>query len=584
MAHLATGGADLKYDSLAVVPLGGQSELGQVLWVLTYGGEILLVDCGAVYPAEDLPGVDLLLPNTNFLEANQERIRALLLTNGHEEHSGAVGYLLSHLNIPRIMAPRFVSALLSQSTVDKSSNDSGHNLSKIPHLPEIDTVETRHPYQIGPFEVEWIRVNDAIADACALRIATPEGTVVYTSSFKLDQTPVDKRLLDVSRLAQVGDNGVLLLISDSAGVEDQGYTPSERSVVGNLEKHINNSPGRVFVVVAGTNTHRLQLLFDIAKRTQRKVVLVGEPLIRTAVAAAITGNLSYDRKIEANLTDLNSLPDRQILVVATGMEGDPINILQDLAYGNTKSLTAKEGDTVIYSADIYTGRSRQMAMILDQFLSLGVKVIYGPRQGIHVSKHASQEELKLMLSIVQPKYFIPAFGEGRHIMHHAQLASQWGLSNSSIFPLKNGEILQIDNGIASIIGTIESQAVLFNRDQGERVTTYSVNERRVLSLEGVVTIGLVVSDTGELVSGPSIEVGASGFRQSPEWEQAKAELSTAIVESIEKFVAGLTDNRFDVNALRAHVRDITVKKLRSRLQAKPTVQVVLHELVTSRPQ
>ncbi|HEY9870587.1 MAG TPA: ribonuclease J, partial [Candidatus Obscuribacterales bacterium] len=288
MAGILTGSAEIRYDRLSLAPLGGQSELGQVLWVVSYGGELLLLDAGAAYPGEDLPGVDLLLPNTNFLEANQERITALLLTNGHEEHSGAVGYLLNHLKIPRIMAPRFVSSLVAQNLMGRSSETI------------IDTIEMRHPYQIGSFELEWVQVNDAIADACALRLSSPEGTVIYTSSFKLDQTPVDNRQLDVARLAQLGDAGVLLLISDSAGVESPGYTPSEKAVSAPLEKHIAEAPGRVIVVLPGTNTHRLQILFDLASKWQRKVVLHGETLIKTAVVAVITGNLVYDRKIEAS--------------------------------------------------------------------------------------------------------------------------------------------------------------------------------------------------------------------------------------------------------------------------------------------
>lgn len=563
MAGIVTGEAEIKFDRLSVIPLGGQNEHGQVLWVVSYGGELLLIDAGAAYPGEDLPGVDLLLPNTNFLEANQERIMALLLTNGHEEHCGAVTYLLNHLKIPRIMGPRFVSALVSQTLMHKGYDT------------VIDTIETRHPYQIGPFTVEWIQVNDAIADACALKISSPEGTVVYTSSYKLDQTPVDNRLLDVSALAQTGDAGVLLLIGDSAGVENAGYTPSEMAVVSGLEKHIGSAQGRVMVVVSGTNTHRLQLIFDLASRLNRKVILYGESLVQTAVVAVVTGNLIYDRKIEASLADLSVLPDDQILVVATGSEGDPMDMLYELAYGKVKELTIKPGDTVVYSAGIDLGGSRRMANILDEFLAAGVKVAYGNKHGVHVSPHASREELKLMLSLTQPKYFVPALGEGRHVMHHAQLALEWGLPADCIFPLRNGEILEIDNGMAGVIGSLESQAVLYNRDQGERVTTYSVNERRTLSLEGAITIGCAVDGDGQLISGPTISAGASGFLQSSDWEAVKPDLLQLVrdlVNSYQSTKAG------DLNHLRTTIREQASKLVRTRLQAKPVMQVVLHEV------
>lgn len=579
MGYILTEDVELKHDSLAVIPLGGQSELGQMLWVVCYAGEILLLDAGASYPAVDLPGVDLLLPNTNFLEANKGRIQALLLTNGHEEHCGAVPYLLRHLPIPRIMAPKFVSTFLSQSQQISSYQQSGNKL-------EIDTVEPRQEYNIGPFQVEWIPVNDAIAEACALRIGTPQGDVIYTSSFKLDQTPVDNRLLDVSRLAEIGDRGVLLLISASAGVENPGYTASEKSVVDALRAKIVKAKGRVIVVMPGTNTHRLQVLFDLARQADRKVLLLGEVLIRAAVAAAITGSLKYDRKIEAKLSDLEELPDRQLLIVATGIEGDPIKMLDQLASGTSAEISSKEGDLIIFSADIQPGHSRRLAMMLDQFLSQGVSVVYGDKERVHVAKHASREELKLMLSLANPKYFVPAFGEGRHIMHHAQLAIEWGLPADAVFPLKNGEILAVDNGLATVLGAVEAQAVLLNRDQGERVTTFSVKERRVLSMEGVITVSLVIDQQGTLLSGPSIDAGASGFLNSSEWQEAQGELLETVVNTLNVQVeeARTTQKKgnggMDITQLRSALRETLVKMLRAKLAAKPAVQIVIQQVAS----
>jgi ribonuclease J len=567
---------ELKHESLAVIPLGGQSEIGQVLWALICGGEILLLDAGAAYPSEELPGVDLLLPNTNFLEANHDKIVGLLLTNANEEHCGAVSYLLHHLKIPKILGPRFVSAFLAQCAIDR--NETGFE------CPAVDVIELRRPYKIGLFEVEWMQVNDAVADACALKIKTPQGVVVYTSSFKLDQTPVDHKSMDVGALAQLGDEGALLLISDSAGVEFPGYTPSEIAVKPRLSEIIADATGRVIVVLPGANTHRLQILFDIASGLNRKVALLGETLIRTAVSAAITGNLVYDRKIESSVADIEKIQDNRVLIIASGLEGDPMQILNELALERHPEFTVKTGDTVVYSAEVYPGRSRQMAFILDQFLSIGVKTIFGSRQKVHVSKHASQEELKLMLSLVMPRYFIPALGEGRHIMHHAQLAEEWGMPDDAIFPLKNGDILELNNGAAAKVGSIEAQAIYFNREQGERVTTYSVNERRNLSLDGIVTIGLVVTKAGELISGPTIEVNASGFLRSPEWEVAKIELINNILEAIQRFAPGSNAPKqqrasYELPALRAAVRDVAAKTLRSKLQSKPNVQVIIHELL-----
>ncbi len=575
MSLVISDETELKYDRLSLIPLGGQSEIGQSLWALSYGGEILLVDAGVCYPGTDLPGVDLLLPNINFLVANQQRITALVLTNGHEEHSGAIGYLLSHLKIPRILAPRFVSALVSQNLMGRGYDSSGTVL---------DTIETRYPYQIGPFEVEWIQVNDAIADATALRINTPEGAIVYTSSFKVDQTPVDGRHIDISRLAQVGESGVALLISNSAGVENAGYTPSERAVQPAFEKALETAESRIFFLMHGTNTHRLQMLFDLAKKYERKVVLYGDTLIQSAVAAVITGNLVYDRSIEASLDQFGKLKDDEVLIVATGDDDDALSMMWDLAHGKCRDLTLKKHDVLVFSAEIYPGRSRRVAMILDQLLSLGVQVFNSMRDGVHVSKHASQEELKLMLSITRPRYFVPSIGEGRHIMHHAQLAIDFGIPTESVFPLRNGEVLELANGGANVIGSVEAQAVLYNRDQGESVTSFSVNERRSLSNEGVLTIAVLLTPAGDILQPPRLEYAALGFTNTPEWETVRADMLTAIEEVVARFksaqeqAAGEEATDAEPPSLRGSIREVVSKLLRSRFQAKPTVQIVVHEV------
>lgn len=560
-------GVELKYDRLCLIPLGGQSEIGRALWALWYAGEILLVDAGASYPGTALPGVDLLLPNTSFLEANQDRISALVLSNGNEEHCGAVPYIFDHLKIPRVMAPRFVGALLSQRLMRPDKKYSGIT---------IDTIETRTNYQIGAFQVEWLQVNDAIADACGLKISTPEGVIIYTSSFKLDQTPIDGRQMDIARLAETGDQGVLLLMSDSAGVESSVYTPSEKKVARGFDKHIQAAKGRVIVLLPGTATLRLQVLFDLAKKLNKKVLLFGEALIQTAVAAAITGNLSYERSIEACLSDLTKIKDQDLLILATGDDGDAMALLHELANGRNKELSLKKGDTVVFSSEIYPGESRKMATILDQFLSLGVGAFISVKDGVHVSNHAGKEELKLMLALCKPRYFVPAIGEGRHIMHHAQVAKDFGIPGDNIFPLRNGEILEIGNGIANVIGSVEAQAVFYNRGQEESVTAFSVSERRSLSMEGVLNVGILLSPSWELVQSPCFEGAALGFLLSPDWAALKPELEEAIKECVRKFKDNGEER--ELAALRAAIRDIISKSVRSRLSSKPTIQVTLHEV------
>lgn len=563
---LVAEGVEIKYDRLCVIPLGGQSEIGRALWAFCYAGEILLIDAGASYPNSDLPGVDLLLPNTSFLQMNKERITALVLTNGHEEHCGAVAYLLDHIKIPRIMAPRFVASLVSQRLIKAADGRHADTA--------IDTVETRHSYQIGAFQVEWIKVNDAIADACALKLWTPEGTVIYTSSFKLDQTPIDGRQMDIAKIAEAGDQGVALLISDSAGVENHAYTPSEKVTARGFEKHISEAEGRAIVVMNATNTLRMQVLFDLAKQLNRKVVLYGDALVETAVAAVITGNLSYDRSIEATLKDLDRLKESEVLVLATGEDGDAMLLMQMLSRNKCKDFALRRGDTVVYSSEIYPGESRKMAMNLDRLLSMGVHSFIGVKAGVHVSNHAGREELKLMLSLAKPRFFVPTLGEGRHIMHHAQLAKDFGISPENVFPLGNGSILEFTNGGASVIGSVEAQAVFYNRDQEESVTAFSVNERRSLCMEGVLIVGLLLSPDGELIQAPAFEGAALGFQQANEWRVVQSDLIQAITDLVAK---QREENPGEIAALRSSVRDVVAKALRSKLSSKPAIHVVFHE-------
>jgi ribonuclease J len=552
-------------NRLYCFPLGGQNEIGQTMWAFCYGGKILLVDAGAAYPPQDLPGVDLLFPNTSFLESRQDSIVALLLTNGHEEHSGAVAHALRHLDIPVIMAPEFVLSLFKQTTAGSQC------------ITKCDTITVGEEYKIDPFIVEWVRVNDAIADACALYIQTPAASIFYTSSFKLDQTPVDGQLLNLSRIAQIGEEGLDLLISDSAGVEKLGYTPSERSVAAALKDELSKASSRVFIVLPGTNTHRLQLIFDIALKLKRKVILYGETLIQTAVAAVATGNLKYDRKIEAGLDELGQIPDDKVLIVATGSYGEPMELLNELAADLNPSLSVRAGDTIIYSAGISLGSSRAMAILLDAFLAREVKIKYGAGHQIHVSKHAGLEELKLMLTMAKPKIFAPAFGEGRHIAHHAQTAVAWGMSPEAVFSLRNGDVLEVANGMAAVAGSVDAAPVFYNRDQDEKITMQSVKERRNLSYEGVITIACAIDRQGNLAAEPVIEGGASGFLQSLDWLAIKAELKEVVANAIAgRDVKSALDK--DIDELKDSIREQVNKLIRGRLLARPLVQVVVQVL------
>ncbi|MBN9394111.1 MAG: ribonuclease J [Candidatus Melainabacteria bacterium] len=571
----------LDEDTLHLVPLGGQSELGQVIWAFIYQSSILLVDAGATYPQKELPGVDLLLPNTNFLEANQKHIVGLALTNGHEEHVGAVAYLATHVQIPRVMAPPQVVSMIGQGCYKLYGEDTRVNA---------EAIQYRNDYRLGPFYLEWIRSNNAIADASCLKISCPGGVVLYTSGFKIEQGTGE--MIDLHRLSAIGDNGVDILISDSSNVEAPGYSPSEHTVESRLHKIAQEAAGRVIVVMPATNTYRLNALYAAAAQSGRKLILSGETLQKVALSTAMAGHLAMDtaNAIGSSFTEVKSrsIPDKGVMVVASSIECDPIRILEDITYDEHPEIHLQAGDTIVFSSDIMPGELRHMANVLDRLLSRHVDCIYAVRNGVNVSKHAAQEELKCMLNVAKPAIFVPAIGEGRHIARHAELARHYGINPGAIFTMRNGQCLAykpFDPTDADIIGEIESAPVLFNRDQGERVTTSSVNERRSLSLEGILTVGLTVDQSGNLLAEPDIKCGASGFQLSRQWEELSGEMPEIVKEAVDRAFSralisfdreqGMIDAH---TALRSVVRESVVKAVRSRLSAKPTVQVIVHQV------
>ena len=571
MSISVSGFSDLDYNGLYAIPLGGQSELGLVIWLFIHQGQILIVDAGASYPAGRLPCVDLILPNTTFLETNESHILAQVVTNGHEEHLGALTYLLQHVKLPQILCPRFVGALIDQNIFDLYGTGKAGK-------PPVEICDLKKEYKVGPFVIEFIESNNSIADACALRISCQAGTVLYTSSFKIDQTPVDGGMLDVGRLSQIGDEGVSLLVSCSTNVEGEGYSASEKVVAKTIEKVSLSSKGRLIVVMPGTNTHRLQVLFDVAAKTKRKVYLVGESLHKVAVSAAISGHLTYDRSIEGDVSALDNASDRDVLVITSSKEADPINVLEALAEGEHDVISLKSGDALIFSSDVVPGQARRMALILDNLLIQAVNINWGAKQKVHVSRYGAKEELKLMLSIAKPRYFAPAIGEARHIAQHGDLGVYFNLDEKSVFNLQNGDILEIKNGMARTVGQIESSAVMFNREQGERVTTASVKERQALSLEGVLTVALTLDSQG-IVSGPSIECGAAGFLLTNDWIKVQEDLKSTVLDTVVR-IAGERqgDERDSGPYLRSAIREAVVKVLRNKLSAKPTVQVLVHQI------
>ena len=479
---------------LKIIPLGGLGEIGLNMMVLEYDQYILVIDAGLMFPEEYMPGVDVVIPDFHYLKENRNKVRSIILTHGHEDHIGAMPFLLKEINIP-VYGTNFTIELLKEKLKE-------HNL---PENAILNKVKAGDISQLGPFSVEYIGVNHSIIEGVGLAIDTPEGIIIHSGDFKIDHTPVDGRFSQLGRFAHYGEKGVLALFSDSTNVEKEGYTLSESEVRDTLEEIFQHCEGRLITAVFASNITRIQQLINLAIKYNRKIAFSGKSMKTNVRIARNEGYINIPNGIEVEERAIKRLPDNQILIITTGSQGEPMSSLTRMAQDTHKDILIKEGDTVILSSRFIPGNERAITSIINSLYRKGAQVIYEKVSDIHSSGHAYQEELKLMLNIVKPRFFIPVHGEYRHLVKHIQLAMGTGLSRENALIAENGDTICASNGILELGEKVQTGRVLVDGKGVGDIGELVLRDRRRLSGDGVVITLLAVDEnTGEIVYGPDI--------------------------------------------------------------------------------
>ncbi len=511
-----------KKSPLKIIPLGGLLEVGKNITVFEYENEIIIVDCGLAFPEDDMLGVDLVIPDVTYLEKNKDKIKGLVITHGHEDHIGAIPYLLKQINIP-IYATRLTIGLISNKLEE-------HGLLRSTKLNIVKQGET---INFGKMQVEFIRSCHSIPDAVALAIHTPVGTVVHTGDFKIDFTPIDDERMDFGRIAELGNKGVLALMSDSTNAERKGYTMSESSVGEVFEKLFLHCTKRIVVATFASNVHRVQQIVNSSVKYGRKIAVCGRSMINMIQTAIELGYIQVPDNVFIDIDMINNYPDENLVIITTGSQGETMSALTRMAAGEHRKVTITPNDLVIISANPIPGNEKFVSKVIDDLMKIGAEVVYSALEDVHVSGHACQEEQKLMLALVKPKYFIPVHGEYRQLVAHRDTAKKMGIESKDIFIMTNGRILELNENEAKLTGSVPSGKILVDGLGVGDVGNIVLRDRQHLSQDGLIVIVLTMdSSSGEVVSGP--DVISRGFVYVRESENLMEDVKKVIREEIEK--------------------------------------------------
>ena len=533
-------------SQLRAIPLGGLGEIGKNMMALEYGDDIIVVDCGVQFPEEGMLGVDLIIPDVSYLVERLDKVRGILITHGHEDHIGALPFILPQLQLQvPVYAPRLAHGLISAKLKERRA---ARDNESVPIDPGI-------PYTFGEsFTAKWFRVCHSIPDAMGIAIETPMGTVIHTGDFKIDHTPVDGRTFDLSALAEYGTNGVLLLFSDSTYAEVPGYTPSEQVVGEALDRAIGEAEGRVMVATFASLVSRVQQVVDAAQRHGRKVSIVGRSMVDTVNVATDLGYLTLPPNILVPVNETHRLPDNQVILMTTGSQGEPTSALVRIANKDHREVSISPGDTVVISATPIPGNELPVSRTIDNLLRQGAKVLYDRVATVHVHGHASQEELKLVLSLVKPRYFVPVHGEYRHLMAHAKLAWDLEVGHDGIYVLEDGDVLEISESGAKSEERITAGPIFVDGLTTRDTLSPVLAQRRNLSKDGVVVVVTTVDRKNGRAKGEPLTV-ASGFMDESETSRLFEELGIALAKGLEGFDVGSGPSG-DQDELKSKVREI----------------------------
>lgn len=552
-----------KSKKIKIVPLGGLDEIGKNLTVFEYGSDLLILDCGMAFPDEELLGVDCVIPDITYLQKHRARIRGIVLTHGHEDHIGAIPYVLKQFNVP-VFGTRLTLGILKNKLKEHGLLNS----------TKLHTINPGEVFSLGDFKVEYIRSNHSIADAVAVALHTPAGVILHTGDFKIDATPIDGEMMDLARIGELGKEGILALMSDSTNAERPGFTMSERTVGKTFDHLFEGCTQRIFVATFASNIHRVQQIINSAIKYGRKVAVSGRSMENVLNAAIELGYMKIPKNTLISIDDIGRYAKDKLVIITTGSQGEPMSSLTRMAHSGHKKVNIEPNDLVIISASPIPGNEKPIGNVINDLLKLRADVVYDRSEDVHVSGHACQEELKLILALAKPKYFIPVHGEFKHLTAHKKLALMVGMKPKNIFMLKIGDVLEITQTTAKVIGSVPAGEVYVDGLGVGDVGNIVLRDRRHLAEDGIIIVVFAIdSASGTIVAGPDII--SRGFVYVREAEDLMDSVRNVAKNSVEKLGDG---SYIDWTNLKNNVKNDVGTFLLNKTKRRPMILPIIQEI------
>lgn len=550
-------------EKVKVIPLGGLGTIGKNITVIEYKNDIVVIDCGMGFPDEQMYGVDLIIPDITYLLENKERVKGIFFTHGHEDHIGAVPYILKQMNMPLYgtrLTLGLIKSKLEQHGLEKSC--------------QMHSVEPGDCIELEDIKVEFVRSTHSIAGACCIAVHTPEGIIFHTGDFKVDYTPVDAKTMDLERIGELGKEGILLLLADSTNVERSGHSPSEQTIGKTLMRLFDGVKGRVIVTTFASNIHRIQQIIHASSAHNRKVAFSGRSMERITEVARELGYLEIPDNTLINLEDMGKYTQDQLTIITTGSQGEPMAALARIAFGNHRMIRVEPDDLFIISASPIPGNDRLVSRVINELYKKGVEVIYKAIEDVHVSGHAYKEELKLMQSLTHPKFFMPAHGEYRHLKHHKDLAKQMGMKDDHIFIMQDGDVLELDREKAAVTGRVRAGNILVDGIGVGDVGNIVLRDRRHLAEEGMlIVVAAIDLETYSIMSGP--DVITRGFVYAKNSEELIEAVRVAATKELEMCLAY---QMVEWYMLKANIKKVVEQLLYEKTKRRPTILPIIMEV------
>ena len=550
-------------QKLKVIPLGGLGEIGKNMTAIEYDDELIVIDCGIAFPDEDMYGVDLIIPDISYLIENESKLKGIFITHGHEDHIGAIPFILKQVNIP-IYGTRLTIGLIENKLKE-------HGLLATTSL---NIIKPRESAKFNHLEVEFIRNTHSIADSCSLAIHTPVGIIFHTGDFKVDLTPIDNEPMDFERISELAKEGILLLMSDSTNVERKGYTMSERAISETFTKLFEHATGRIIVATFASNIHRMQQIIDASKRYNRKVAFSGRSMENISKVATELGYLHIDDDQLVNIYNINSVADDELTLIVTGSQGEPMGALARIAFSNHRHIKLKPNDLFIISASPIPGNDKLIGRVINELYRKGCNVIYKDLEAVHVSGHACQEELKLILRLTHPKFFMPVHGEYRHLVHHKNLAEKVGIPKDNIVVLSTGQVLELTPHSAEVNGRVRTGAIFVDGIGVGDVGNVVLRDRRMLAEGGMlIVVATIDKESKTLVSEPYIVT--RGFVYVKESEDLMNEVKQITQTEIETLLSNETN---EILVMKNRIKKALERYLYEKTKRRPSIFPIIMEV------